>query len=323
MTGSRGSPPARASGRRGNGELILATLGDRGSVERTALADATGLEQRAVATALGPLLDDGKVIEDAGGLRLGASSAPARSPRRGRSSEHLRLRGEQRASDAATDPAVAAVRHRLLGDALLEPDDVPAWIERHREGAPPVTYRLLGPPALALPDDELIDGSPIIEYKCPALAYQAPGFKAACWVPSTAELEPLRQLSETLAKRYGWTPAQATVYVLTDAIPLSGIRVATRRVFPTPGGPTRWAAEFDADEDPQLIADAIRRAQRDHGIGRRRKLEDAERLALVAEFVAEHGSGDLAWRQWNRDHPRDRYADRRSLWRAAQRASDR
>ena len=59
-------------------------------------------------------------------------------------------------------------------------------------------------------------------------------------VPSTPELEPLRLLSERLAARYGWQPAQATVYVPTGAIPVSGVRVTTRDTLPRPGGAARW-----------------------------------------------------------------------------------
>ena len=43
-------------------------------------------------------------------------------------------------------------------------------------------------------------------------------------------LEELRRLSERLAQRYAWDEAQATTFVLTDAVPL----VSTVKLRPDP-----------------------------------------------------------------------------------------
>ena len=88
-----------------------------------------------------------------------------------------------------------------------------------------------------------------------------------------------------------------------------------------PGAPARWTVDFDADEDAEVVADAIRRAQREHDVARKPKSADAERLARLAPFVAEHGDGVSAFEQWNREHPDDRYSTRSSFRRAAKSAA--
>jgi hypothetical protein len=290
---SERQPPSRDGGT--PAERLLALVRGRAR-DRRDLADLLGLTPRQVANVLAQLGDD--VVSDDGWVRLKPLPAE-RQPRRARSADHLRQVGERRATDADEQPDVAAVRERLLGgDVLLTVESVATWLEQKAQSGEPT------------------------ESDTP-LGYLDPSDPVARWVPSTSELEPLRRASERLACRYGWAPAQATVFVLTGVVPLTGVRVTTRYTLPDPGAPTRWTVDFDANEDAEVVADAIRRAQREHDIPRKPKSADAERLARLASFVAEHGPGVSAYERWNREqtNPDDRYGDRRSFQRAAKRAT--
>lgn len=288
-------------------ERLLALLGD-GPRDRGELAALLRLGQRQVADVIDQL---GAEIVSANGRVSLATPASERQPRRGRSPEHLRLRAERRVADADTRTEVAKVRERLLGAALLARESVPAWLEHRARSGEPVEH-------------VTTSGDAVVRQERPQIEYAGPGDTAARSVTSTSELEPLRQLSERLASHYGWQPAQATIYVLTGAVPISGVRIATRQTWPDPGAPTRWTAEFDADEDPEVVARAIRRAQRERGIGRRAKVTDAKRLTRLAPFVAQHGTGESARERWNRenrDRPSDQYGSRQSFHRAVGRAT--
>lgn len=103
------------------------------------------------------------------------------------------------------------------------------------------------------------------------------------------------------------------------------IRVTIRRRFSLSSNWTALPEQIKVEAegaDPDEIAEAIRAARRELGVARRRKADDADRLARLAPFVREHGCGVESLDRWNRGYPDDRYEDRRSFWRAAQRALD-
>ncbi len=218
----------------------------------------------------------------------------------------MRLNGERRAADAqdGLGEQVAAVRAQLLDGESLAPGSVAGWLEEKSQSG------------RWLEDVTTRDGN-VVRRERPAVEYPDSTGVAVLRVPSTPELEPLRRLAIHLARRYGWQPAQATVYVLSGVVPVCGVRLTTRETLPTPGAPTRWTVDFDSDEDAEVVAQVIRQAQRDHEVHRRLKAADAERLARLTPFVAEHGTGVSAWQRWNRENPDDRYKSPTSFNRVA------
>ncbi len=291
-------------------EAILDALRERGSIPREQLAEAAGLvEGDAMASALGRLIERGDVaVED--GVVAPVEPKPERRPhqRRGPRAAELIERGDLGAGRAGADPQVIALRSRMLGGELLGREQVPAWIAgRSARGERVELLRLDGQ-------------GEVVGRDMPVVGFAVPGDEWAHYVPSTAELEPLRLLSERLAREHGWQVAQATTFILTGTVPLNGWRV----VVTHPGsGEPRVSVEGSLSDDPEAAAEAVRVARKAHGIGRKRKPDDERRLRELRAFVAEHGHDADAWRRWNEPLPArdpDRYSDRRAFKRAAERA---
>lgn len=279
-----GSPAARLR------ELLAS--GDE--LDRCEIAGVLGVDQRQAAAALAEI--EREIEIDAGVVRLrDAEQAVEREPqRRGPSEAEIIRRTRARAAEAAELPEVVALRERLLGGELLEPADVQTWIEaRSTRG-------------------ERCDG---------AVGYGVPGCQWAIYADNSAELEPLRALSERLAGLYGWNDAESVVFVLTGRAPVAGLRVSVRRRFGAGAGVT-YSVSGELADDPELAARALRRARDRAGVDggqeqRRRRQELSERLVA---FAAEHGTGDKARKAWNDLNPESRYSDRRPFYRAVQRA---
>ena len=96
-------------------------------------------------------------------------------------------------------------------------------------------------------------------------------------------------------------------------------RERKRAAAPTP------SIEARLDDDPTATARAHAEARKEAGIQRRRSAEDTARLEAVKPFVDERrppATWDDVLIDWNREHPKSRYKDWKSLRRAYKRRED-
>ncbi len=127
------------------------------------------------------------------------------------------------AAAADSDPDVVAFRRTVLSDSLMMWDQVHAWIEAQQvaEGDPTqwVTFPMSAErEGQSVTYTELRDrhgvSTRMLRYVRPRENWEVPIGTVA-----GGTLERLRRLSEELARANGWTPAQATVFVLTGLTP--------------------------------------------------------------------------------------------------------
>jgi hypothetical protein len=181
--------------------------------------------------------DFGQLLEEA--QRILAAGAPSaehrvpapatREPRLGQ--ERAWALSQLVAAYAHHDPDVIAFRHKYLGAALVEWADLDTWImaQAKLDGESTTDLTIALPAgAIADPDADELHLSPPVERVRPArvasrvLAYALPGDDWVRRVAVTADgtLDRLRVLAEALARAYGWTPAQASIFVLCGVPPL-------------------------------------------------------------------------------------------------------
>lgn len=228
---------------------------------------------------------------------------PSRKGEERVSAEHRHLDAERQAAIAERDPRVARIRELVLGAStpLLGHDEVAAWLIA-REHHPT--------PELPAPPDPI--------------AYLVPGTGWVQYCHSSAELEPLRELSDDLTDRFGWFPGEATTFLLTGYVPRGGAAVRSRvtiKLRPYGDAEPRIEVSDQLMNDGEAMANAQRAARARYGIGRRSKLAQRIRDVKLRRFVAEHGRGAKAHQRWNRENPDSRFASRQSYYRAAKRVT--
>lgn len=303
---------------------------DRGFVDEV-LDGASDLDQ---------LLDEARRI-----LAAGAPSAehrapaPApREPRRGQ--ERAWALSQLVAAHAHQDPDVIVFRRKYLDDALLGWADLDTWItaqaKRDGEATTDLTIALAAS-TISDPDADELHLSPPLERVRPAqvatrrLDYALPGDDWVRRVAVTADgaLDRLRVLAEALAKAYGWTPAQATIFVLCGVTPfIATVRITRSSAKVRHHADLLWARRITLDIDPaatpQQVLDAFQRARRQQGVAPLRPLT-LKHLRLAAFACAEHA--DEPWaerlRLWNRSFPEWHYPEQSNFRRDALRAEAR
>ena len=184
--------------------------------------------------------DFGQLLEEARRiLAAGTPSAEQRAP--ATASREPRL-GQERAwalsqlvaAHAHQDPDVVVFRRKYLGDALVEWAGLDTWImaQAKLDGEPTTDVTIALPAsAIADPDADEFHLSPAVERVRPArvasrvLAYALPGDDWIRRIAVTADgtLDRLRVLAEALAKAYGWTPAQASIFMGLLSYPWVGL----------------------------------------------------------------------------------------------------
>lgn len=217
------------------------------------------------------------------------------------------------AADASRREEVVAFRREVLRGKLLKPERVAEWIERRSREGEQVRRKVLGEPWEVDPraeGREWIDGRPVVRYETPSVEYAAPEGGWVQRAASSSELERLRKVGEGLASRYGWQPAQATIFLLTGAVPiLPAIRARTVSKLPVVAA-TRIVLEVDPTATPREVAEhyAEVRTRVTGGQRSRRMSEKHLRLAIFAES---HDQGAWADRmaRWNSDFPDWRYTE--------------
>ena len=217
------------------------------------------------------------------------------------------------AAYAAREGEVARFRREVLGGRLLARGEVEEWVDRQAERDGPPTRWLVAP---LPPDVQPQAGEPLTlalqacRVQVETLRYVVPDDPWVRARPVAAEgvLGRLERLSRRLADRYGWHPAQATVFVLTGAVPLvDAVRVAWRRgAVPALD---RIVLDLDPVLTPAEVAVRYRQA-RAQALGKALVRPQSEKHLALAVFAVEHPDGTLRERMaaWNRAHPQWRYS---------------
>jgi hypothetical protein len=184
----------------------------------------------------------------------------AREPRRGQ--ERAWALSQLVAAHAHHDPDIVAFRHQHLGDALVEWADLDTWITaRAKLDGEPTTDLTIALPASTIsdPDADELDISPPLARVRPyrvatrVLAYALPGDDWVRRMAVTADgaLDRLRVLAEALSKAYGWTPAQASIFVVCGVTPfIATVRTTRSSAKIRHHADLVWARRITLDIDP-------------------------------------------------------------------------
>ena len=230
------------------------------------------------------------------------------------------------ATEAARDEEVRSFREYVLRGSEVKPVGVDGWIKRQAEKDGPAKLWLTVPVptgtkvrsfttfATTEPPLTISEEKPAILIQRRYLSYisllvgmdEDPTREVA-----TAEggvLERLRQLSEALARRYGWNEALATNFVLTGEAPLVPsveIRWSVPSNFTTLA---RISLTVDPALSPREVADHYRRIRAEI-VGARHRDQSEKHMRLATFAAARPASESLRKRMaaWNKQYPRWKY----------------
>lgn len=243
-------------------------------------------------------------------LRAGAERPEPQSKERREGGTEAWARSVLVADIARRDPDVIAYRREVLEHRLLSQDEVVEWVERQEKEEVPIRWASLAVEESSTYPDGTIRGRPV-GWSARVLKYAGPDDE---WVrlASTGRgaLERLRKLSESLAKFYAWTEAQAVVFVLTDVLPwIAPVRVTSPAMKIRYEQACPWAQRITLDVDPSVSPSELARVYQSvrNKNGRRRRL--SQKHARLAIFKTDHPN--LSWsellRRWNKEEKRWKY----------------
>jgi hypothetical protein len=164
------------------------------------------------------------------------------------------------ASGGGDDDQVETFRREVLGRQHLKANEVVRWVERRArsEGRPTVYAEVAVADGGELRrGDQLPARCEVVGSNYRHLAYFNPGEKTLRRIPTRqgGVLDGLRRLGERLAFAYGWQPAQATVFVLTDMVPVVAPVTTTTSIG---WFTTRITISTDAAVPPEVVLDEYR-----------------------------------------------------------------
>jgi hypothetical protein len=235
------------------------------------------------------------------------------------------------AAIARNDEMVKMFRQENLKTGYLSRDEVPAWIQKRKDAGNYSQAIILGLPTGLSYEwrGEWHSKPPLrilragrMEGFCPNeyLAYAEPGniWRRIMPVRRDGKLRNLQQLSARLAEQFGWQEAQATVFILTDQVPLvsiNSVQIQWPRTLRTEIGseavfPVACLAQVTITVDPlttpQEVAALYRKARASHLRRKPRSLSDKH--MLLAAYLADHNQLDhKLMAEWNRQHPKWQY----------------
>lgn len=242
------------------------------------------------------------------------------------------------AYDASQEEDLQRFRESVLGNRLIEPSKVEAWIKKQTSVDGPPSFWLRDVPIpMDLWKSWMVSNEEKHTLKFTrnfirlqkvelhyALEYAVPEDDWVRRISIAAEgvLEELRRLSEKFANRYGWQPALATVFVLTGYIPevasivskiqshffkTHKIRLASKELR-IPVIP-KIHMTIDPSATPEEVSDYYGGMRRKIlGNKRYRKLSDKHlNLALLKASVPKGESCTGQMSRWNKVHPEWRY----------------
>jgi hypothetical protein len=238
------------------------------------------------------------------------------------------------AAETREDSRVTSFRADALNGALLPTPRAADWIKGHSDVTATMTqdititlktdqidYEGAGWARLLLPSNRVR----ISEVSARVLSYTDgnDGRVHRIGVPAHGQLDRLRRLSESLAQECCWQPAQATMFVLTDAVPMiSRIRSTTST------GRSLWASRIRLDIDPaesvREVAEAFAALARIGPAGHARPIKEKHaRLAVHALVDHAHLPWSERARLWNAEHAQWRYSSEANFRRDALDARER
>jgi hypothetical protein len=214
------------------------------------------------------------------------------------------------AAEASRDENVVIFRRAELRGRLIKPENIGDWVERRTESPSQLVTV-----AEERPDDPLEYSRRVLDYAAPPGAVV---MRLAVAVGSP--LDRLRILSASLAQRYAWQPAQATVFVLSGLVPiLSPVRANTTMRFPITAA-SRITLDIDPTVTPREVAEHYAAVRKEVLPGRSRRM--SEKHLRLAIYAASHSAGTWAERMrgWNDEHPDERYSQSSNFQRDAAKA---
>ena len=232
----------------------------------------------------------------------------------------IQILSDLTAHQAATEKSVVDFRRQHLTEGLLKREEVVEWIKRQAaaEGAASRYLRVPIPDGyepirrnggiLVEPVLAISETSPATQVEMELLSYGSPDDQWVRRVPVKhgGTLDKLKEISESLARRFTWKEAQATTFVLTGMSPLlSSLRGEIRMAFSQPIS-SRISMEIDPTLTPEEVAEEYKKL-RALLIGARYRSMSQKHLRL-AEFYGGHKPEGTTWtalmNKWN--HQQDR-----------------
>lgn len=207
------------------------------------------------------------------------------------------------AAEAERDEHLRRFRETHLPKGLLEWTQVQGWVEREAEAAGPPTLYIEMP----LPEEVRLraDASGEVVFEPALQLARVPGAAVTMCGPrwltygvpddersrrvataSGTTLERLRLLAADLAQRYGWSPGQAVVFVLTGIMPRHALVRTRREVRPLQPATSRIELSVDPSVTPEELAEYYRASRRRMMPRRRHRPMSRKTLTLVV-FAAE------------------------------------
>lgn len=241
------------------------------------------------------------------------------------------------ADHARSNQELLRFRSELLGDRVIDPEQVEEWIKAKASEEGPAPFWLAIPmdPKRLLwgEDDFTLTVNPPISLKRLSLPYSVDagesleyattgdGWVRKIPVTSGGVLDRLKALARSLSRHYGWQKAQATVFALTDRTPL--VSVHSAHYAPNFSFPALSRIELVLDPalSPRQVAEFYRKARKEIVSGRYRNL--SEKHTLLAAFGASHGNSPKLREKWNRQYPKWRYESESNFGRDVRAAKQR
>ncbi len=242
----------------------------------------------------------------------------------------------------ASSDLVQNFRKTYLPDGLLKPGQVEMWIKRQAEADGPPSYWVEFPvsdistipnkwPAGTRRSRKSLEYLDVRQLKSQSIHHTIYLLLEQCdlnirssesqfiFVAAGGVLDHLRQISELLALRYGWTRAQATNFVLTGEVPVLSPCTITIHTHIPQNIPqnilTRITLTIDPEMHPEQVKHIYSKIRKEFRCGRQRYRPLTERTINLVEFVLDHP--DLSWQErltaWNQAHPTERYTSPQSM----------
>ena len=232
----------------------------------------------------------------------------------------LQILSDLTARQAATEKSVITFRQQHLTEGLLDRQEVVEWITRQAmEDGPASRYlrvpipdgyelvrrngRIFTEPLLTISDTT---SATQVEMELLSYASSEDQWVRRIPVKHGGTLGRLRVVSKSLARRFTWEEAQASIFVLTGISPLlSSLRGGIRMAFSQPIS-NRINMEIDPTLTPEEVAEQYKKL-RVELIGARYRSMSEKHLRL-AEFYGGHKPEGTTWTslmdKWNRSQDR-------------------
>lgn len=231
------------------------------------------------------------------------------------------------AQEATKDTEVQKFRNEVLNGKLLSLDAVEEWIQEQAKKDGPHTwwledialpenlghYRVEDAMAVLLANPQARLDVPMRLSIRPAknhsqfrfLEYGVPGNNEKKEIPTAIDgvLEQLNLLSERLAEEFGWTKAEATLFILTASVPEIA-PVTSTLIERQLSALSRIVLTVDPSLSPREVAEYYRKMRQEVMGARHRDLSEKHlQLAIFAATQPEERTWSEKMAVWNKSHP--------------------